>query len=250
MRNNVFIFAESRSGSNWLVETLNNHPAISMLKEILQLNQRKKYYEEQKQEIECYKPGNDVEYLKQRLGNLKKELTGCKILFPQIRMFDFYEFINHYQNSHFIILLRQNAIRAEVSGCVAKTHGRWHEMQKPGDLLRIHIDPFCFYRRLEWRRLSKEFVINMLTAYNVKRLTISYEDLFKDKIALLDKIWEFLNVEPVKIKYSNEKASNPYSLRKIIKNFDQLESFFRSYPRYHRMIESDIQDYNDSQNKS
>jgi LPS sulfotransferase NodH len=35
-RNRLFILSESRSGSNWLVETLNNHHQIKMLKEIFQ----------------------------------------------------------------------------------------------------------------------------------------------------------------------------------------------------------------------
>lgn len=239
MSRKLFIFAESRSGSNWLAETLNNHPSISMLKEILQYNQRNKYYKEQIQKMECYKHGNDVRYLQQRLGNLKKEWAGCKILFPQIRFFDFYDVLNFYQNASFIFLHRQNAVRAEISGCIAKTHGRWHEREKPGNLFKVHIDPFCFYRRLEWRRLTKEFVINMLTAYQVRQIAINYEELFKDKASSLNKIWEFLNVEPIKVKFSNEKPSNPYSLKKIIKNFEQIETFFRNYPGYHRMIKSD-----------
>jgi hypothetical protein len=239
MKRNIFIFAESRSGSNWLVETLNNHPSISMLKEILQPQQREKYYQEHKQEMECYKPGNDVKYLEQRLGELKKELAGCKILFPQIRFFDFYDFLNYYQGAGFITLQRQKAVRAEVSGCIAKTHGRRHEMKTPGDLLRVHLDPLCFYRRLEWRRLSKEFVINMLTAYKVKRFNISYEELFKDKSASLNKIWKFLDVEPIEIKYSDEKPSNPHSLKEIIKNYQQIRTFLQRYPVYHKMIQSD-----------
>lgn len=243
MSNYLFIFAESRSGSNWLVETLNNHPAVSLMKEILQYDQRNKYYKEQKLEIEYFRPGNDVEYLKQRLGNMKKEWAGCKILFPQIRFFDFYDFLNHFQNALFIILERQNSVRAELSGCIAKTHGRWHEMKNPGDLLRVHIDPECFYRRLEWRRLSKEFVINILTAYKVKRINLIYEELFKDKLTVLNKIWEFLDVESVEVEYSKEKPANPYPLKEIIKNYKKIEVFFRDHPFYHEMIESEAQEY-------
>jgi len=243
MRKNVFVLAESRSGSNWLVETLNNHPAIGMMKEILQYDQRKKYLKDQKLKIDCFKPGSDVEYLVHRLGNLKKEWAGCKILFPHIRIFDFYDFLNYFQNAMFIILERENSVRAELSGCVAKTHGRWHEMKNPGSLLRIHIDPECFYRRLEWRRLSKEFVINMLTAYRVKRINLIYEELFKDKVTVLNKIWEFLDVASAEVEYSNEKPANPYPLKEIIKNYRQFEVFFQNHPFYHKMIESEAQEY-------
>jgi uncharacterized protein (DUF433 family) len=104
MGKKVFIFAESRSGSNWLVETLNSHPHISMLKEILQYAHRNKYYEEQKRNDEYFKYGSDVEYLKQRLDSSEKKWTGCKILFPELRCFDIYDFINYYsQTAYFII---------------------------------------------------------------------------------------------------------------------------------------------------
>ena len=124
MSKNVFVFAESRSGSNWLVETLHNHPSIDMLKEIFQDGQRNRYIREKKLEFECYKRGNDVRYLEMRLEDLKKEWGGCKILFQEIRLFDFYDFLEHYQDARFIILQRGNSVRAEVSSCIARTYGR------------------------------------------------------------------------------------------------------------------------------
>jgi hypothetical protein len=241
MTNRVFVFADSRSGSNWLVETLNNHPEIGLLKEIFQWGKKENFYRGRKKEECIFKSGKDVQYVEQHLKNLSKPWRGCKILFAQIRIFDFYEFINFYQNAYFIILQRLNAVRAELSGCIAKCHGRRHEYERPGRLLSVYIDPRCFYRRLEWRRISKEFIENMLSAYQVKRLNLTYEGIFKDRETSLGKIWKFLNVEPRRIKYSNEKPANHHPLRKIVKNYEQFYHFFQSFPCYHNMIISDNQ---------
>lgn len=238
---NLYIFAEARSGSNWLVETLNSHPRMAVLKEILQYSNRKKFYREQGMGYEPFTYGSDVEYLRKRLGALEKEWTGCKILFPHFRCFDFYDFLNHYEGASFIILTRGNSFKAEISGSIARTHGRWHERDKPGELLRVHIDPVCFYRRLEWRRLAKEFIINMLAAYQVRRIDICYEELFKDPGENITKICRFLDLDPREITFSSEMRSNPFSLQQIIKNFDQVRSFFEDYPEYFKMLEAGME---------
>lgn len=239
MQRNLFVFAESRSGSNWLVETLNGHPSIGMLKEIFQYNQRNRYNEQLNRSPEPFRVGMDVEYLKQRLGDLEKEWSGCKILFPQIRFFDFYDFIENFRDASFIVLSRENAVKAEISGCIAKTRGRWHERAKTPDREPIHIDPVCFLRRLQWRRLTRELVTGMLEAYRVKRIYLSYEDLFRDNGAVLDKTWDFLGVPPGNVKYSNEKPSNPHPARALVKNYGQLREYLEPYPEYLAMLEKD-----------
>ena len=102
--NRAFVIAESRSGSNWLVETLNNHPDIFLLKEIFQPEQRKKFTEEKG--MEQYREiDTDIHYLEKRLEESGKKLSGCKILTSQaVRFLDFFKFIEYYQGAFFIFL--------------------------------------------------------------------------------------------------------------------------------------------------
>ena len=61
----VFIFAEARSGSSWLLETINSSQDVFLLKEIMQLPQRQEFYRVHP-EYDIRKD-HDVEYVERRM---------------------------------------------------------------------------------------------------------------------------------------------------------------------------------------
>ncbi len=231
----IFILAESRSGSNWLVETLNNHSQIYLLKELFQPNKLLQY----KQLLDSEAQYSDKNYFESHLIDITTKYTGCKILFPQaLRFMDFYLFINDYANAKYICLTRKNTVQAEVSDLLAQKHGRWHTTVSMQDIAKIQIDPDFFLKRLEWRRLAKEFVIKMLDAYNVDAIHINYEDLFSANKNILEVIFNFLNIDFEENIFSKEVKLNNARLDQILINYHQLKEFLNdaACERYQTMI--------------
>ena len=229
--NRLFVFAESRSGSTWLINTLDSHQEIALLDEILNpdyIANNHHVNNENKQSNQAVA----VQKIENQIGHLNGKYKGCKILFPQaIRFFDFYEFILNYRNSFFIVLTRQNSIRAEISGLIASEYSRWHLAEKM-EQQQISVDPSFLYERLLWRKFSKDFCINMLESYCDNILQIEYNELFSNIQETMGKISAFLSISPKAYTYSKEIKSNPYPLTELITNHEECYSFFKDKPDY------------------
>lgn len=238
----LFIIAESRSGSNWLVETLNYNPDIFLLKEIFQPKQRIKF-SENKNLSSLKEIDSDIDYLEKQLEESNKKISGCKILTSQaVRFLDFYKFVEFYSNkAAFIILSRLNSVKAEISGEIARKWERRHERVFEGDLLRVRLDPLEFLKRLQWRKLRNEFVRGLLTAYKVRMVEIKYEILFCDRIKEIKKILDFLDIhgDVKSIRFSDEEKSNPFPIEEIVENYWEIAEFLKSYPDYYTMWKDD-----------
>jgi hypothetical protein len=234
----LFVFAESRSGSTWLINTLNSHPDIGMLDEIINPDYLKTLnasYGENQQ------PGqvSALQKMENPISPLKGKYKGCKILFPQsIRFIDFYEFILNYRNAFFIILTRNNCIRAEISGLIANEYKRWHLVEKK-EKQQISVDPAFLYERLLWRKHSKDFTINMIRSFCNHHMQIEYSELFSNTDETLRHISTFLTVAPGVFRFGTEIKSNPFPLRELITNYDECRSFFIDRLEYLSFFDND-----------
>jgi hypothetical protein len=227
----LFVFAESRSGSTWLINTLDSHHEIGMLDEVINPDYARMLNFGR---IAGNQPNPEaaLQKFENQISQLNGKYKGCKILFPQcIRFIDFYEFILNYRNAFFIILSRQNSIRAEISGLIANEYARWHLVEKM-EKQQITVDPSFLYERLLWRRHSKDFSINMLKSYCDHILQIEYSELFSNTADTMGKISAFLAVSPGGFHYSTEIKSNPFPLAELITNYDECLSFFKDKPGY------------------
>jgi hypothetical protein len=227
----LFVFAESRSGSTWLINTLNSHPDISILDEILNPDFIKNFNATRNLNTDSNFKGS-FKFIESYIGQLSGKFQGCKILFPQaIRFFDFYEFLLNYRKACFIILYRKNSIKAEISGLIANEYSRWH-LTIPKEKQQISVDPEFLYERLLWRKNTNDFCINMLNAYCDNVLMIEYENLFGNVSDSMNKTGSFLNVQPDGFSLSSEIKSNPFLLSELIENYDEVLSFFSDKPEY------------------
>lgn len=232
--NRVFVLAESRAGSTWLIETLNSHPQIGMLDEIIKP-------EVFGSDLLSNSPGGgrqgNVKYIEKKLEEMDGGIKGCKILFPQaIRFLDFYEFLNNYKKSYFILLTRRNRIKAEVSDLIANRFSRWH-LHKMVEVQPVFIEPSFLLERLQWRKLTAEFCIRLVRSHCDKILELNYEDLFSDLTIAITRIAEFLNVMGDQFIFSSEIKANPFSLDKMIINYDQCRDFLIKDTDYASMLE-------------
>lgn len=227
----IFIFAESRSGSTWLINTLNSHADIGLLDEIINPDFAKRLPLDQ-QNRQQPGPITTLQEIENQINQLEGKYQGCKILFPQaVRFFDFYEFILNYRNAYFIVLQRQNSVRAEISGLIANEHKRWHLIEMM-EKQQIAVDPSFLFERLLWRKYTKEFCINMLEAYCSNVLHVEYSQLFSNMHETLEKISSFLAISPTGYTFSMEKKSNPFPLKELISNYQECISFFEDKPEY------------------
>ena len=230
----LFVFAESRSGSTWLINTLNTHPDISLLDEILNPDFIKNFNATQNTGLNSNFKGS-FRFIESYVGHLQGKYTGCKILFPQaIRFFDFYEFLLNYRNSRFIILRRKNSIQAEISGLIANEYSRWH-LVEPKEKQQISVDPAFLLERLSWRKCSNEFCINMLKTFCENIIAIEYDELFADTPGMLQTISDFLNVPGTGYQYSAEIKSNPYPVSELVGNYQECLDFFKDNEEYLKM---------------
>ncbi|MCX6303964.1 MAG: hypothetical protein NT040_03260 [Bacteroidetes bacterium] len=227
----LFVFAESRSGSTWLINTLGSHDEIGLLDEVINPDYAKNL---RFAAIAGNQPMQEtaLQRIEEQVCRLKGKYKGCKILFPQaVRFIDFYEFILNYRNAFFIILHRKNSIRAEISGLIANEHARWHLAEKM-EKQQISVDPSFLYERLLWRKHSKDFCMNMLVSYCPNVLTVEYSELFPGIPQTLGKISGFLNISPQGYRYSGEIKSSPFPLSELITNYQECLDFFKDKPGY------------------
>lgn len=231
----IFLFAEARSGSTWLVNTLDSHPQVSMLDEIFNPDFIKNFNALKDESGTANLKGN-YRFIESYLGHLSSRFAGCKILFPQaLRFMDIYEFLLNYRNSFFILLYRENCVKSEISGLIANKYGRWHLVEKKEKEV-VKVDPAFLHERLTWRKLTREFCTDLLGAYCPNLLRIEYEAFFSEPAQELNKIAKMLNVNPGDFSYSKEIKSNPYPLKDLIENYQECVDYFSDKPDYLSMF--------------
>ena len=233
----LFVFAEARSGSTWLINTLSSHPEIGLMDEVINPDYVRNMNLFQRDKSETFI--SITQSIDNLLSSLKGRYKGCKILFPQaIRFIDFYEFILNNRNAHFILLTRKNSIRAEISGLIANIHSRWH-LEEKKDKEQISVSPAFLLERLLWRKYSKDFCINIINAHCQHVLSVEYSELFENTASSLSGISEFLGVAPSLFTFSKEIKSNPFSLKEVVLNYQDCIDFFLDKPEYAEFFEKD-----------
>jgi LPS sulfotransferase NodH len=234
----LFIIAEPRSGSSWLMKTLSSHNEIDLLSELYNHNVHKKV--DEFHEIPDEKFIKCIDYLELKLSHINNRYIGCKILIPQFYRFNknFAEyFIEHYKNAYFLILTRRNMIKCQVSLCVAHTYNKWH-IKTINDLAirKVELKLPHLIENLEAFNLFRKSIFYALEKFNAKYIHITYENLFKNINLNLNNICYFLGLSSNKFKNSNEVKGNPYKLNEIVENYEETKEYLRNYPKYYNML--------------
>lgn len=238
MKKRLFILAAPRSGSSWLLETLNSHQEITLFSEL--------YNHAMFPEVNQFRgTGKDnfhqcILYLENKLAQKNNRYTGCKILFNQLELisndFSTY-FIDHYKNSCFIFLYRKNMFDAQVSVRIAHEYNIWH-VKKNEDIKKrkIHLNLTHLYKNLEKNRAVKEKILNQLENFVAKKMIINYEELFANQKGRIKDICKFLEIPGKHIRFSSEKKGNPFKAEEVVENFTEVKQFLKQYPHYYEML--------------
>jgi len=222
----VFIFAESRSGSTWLTRTLGSHPAIGMLEEVFNPD-----YSKQLRPANTPDTGENILFsLERQLEPLTTPLKGCKILYLQaVRFLDLYEFILNYPDARYILLYRENSLRAEISGLIANQYQTWHRSD-PAEIMQVEVDPAYLHERLLWRKHSRDFCFAMIGSFCPKVIQVEYSELFGNQSSHLELIARFLSCDSEGFIPDTEEKSNPFLLENVITNYTECRTWFKDLP--------------------
>ena len=238
------IFAHERSGSSTLLKIFNLHPQIKLIGEPFHRNYltpRKDFYintnNEDKIEI------STLENLKLALNLIANEFNGFKHVFRHL---------NYEANNYLLIesgmkpvfLQRKNLLQVVISSSISgnmKDWGgvplKWKEQFKKQKFEPLDIEKIK--KRIKKLKQQIEEYKRNLNSNKTEYYNLCYEDLYgkdiseMEKIKIINKIFDFWNIEPLKDKESIKRMKeffnpNQYKLNskktyKQIPNIQEIE---------------------------
>lgn len=239
---NVVMFHIGRSGSTVLGNMLNDRPDMLWDGEV---------YEHAIQHWESKGWSVDSEILPfEPYAHLRKQMirAGSHFYGMEIRPFHLRtlklpmaQFISDLRNmgySHFIILRRKNILKAIISNVIAAQKHHFHQPATEKSVLTqitLDVANVAFLRGnaplLSWLELHDkdlQTIDKLLKGLRVLQLTYE-DDLEDDPFVAYQKVGEFIGVKPHQVQIKLGKT-NPFPLRDILINFDEVQAALRSTP--------------------
>lgn len=236
----AIVLSEQRTGSNFLLSQLGQHPNIRDFGEVFS----------KKQVVGCPKGMTKEEYLERKssdpIGLLKTSIFPrdkvnanapvhiIKLQYQNIRRDtdgELKEFLHALQDDLFVIhLVRRNAFDRLVSKINAQKTEKYFvgkKKEKP-----MEPDPYLItYKEAErgMRRYLREIesMASLIDPF-ARKYTLYYEDLVADRQGEFQKLFEFLELEPVKPKVKSVKQSLPARFQ--VRNYAILRKRFADSP--------------------
>lgn len=210
------ILFQARSGSTFLISTLDRHPEIQAHGEIL--------------------VGMDAHRQRTKaLGVLRPDdafATGIKAVGLKCKFHDISDFGSFGEmlqeiGARVIFLYRQNSVKRAVSMLNAirleEATGFWNLHKEEDRLGPFTVDPNDFDVRLRKMDASLSRDRDQVESLELPTLTLTYEDILKDIGTTTSRILPFLGVSDQPIKGRTLKTTSD-DLRLVIANFDDLRS--------------------------
>ena len=214
----VMLFA-GRVGSSHLMSLLNSHPSILALHDHLGDIVNEGFETQYNWAKDVLTPPiigrNRARGFKSKLVSLSDpqrfaqffQERGCKILY----------------------LVRRNRIKAVVSHINGKRlyekTGMWGLFDESNRPPAFEIDLEEFKRVLENREKVDGDLEKYVRNLNLPTLDITYEELLSNEQALVDRIFDFLKVRPMKLKAPSLKITSD-NLQDVITNFSELRAHY------------------------
>lgn len=240
----LFILAEPRSGSSWLLDTLNSHRRIQLQGELLNHALHK--------EVAKYPGGTarDFDGCLAYLGNclqtvIKRNCSyyGCKILLNQLTYIGEgfpAEFLHRYRDASVIFLYRENLAAGHISLQIAHRYGIWHVNRNDEvTMKKIHIRPAVMAGHLKRDLQRRDNIRHLLETVPISYHALSYETLFRDRTGSLNGICGFLGLPDRRLVFSKELKGNPFRPGDVIENYRELEEYFWQFPEFRGMLAGD-----------
>jgi len=223
------ILGTARTGSNFLAETITQHPEIQCFGEVFnptEISRLPDMISSDPKKIMEWRDQHPLEFL-DRLWNIShgKRITGFKFFFPQNQIAK--NVIMEDQDIGKIILRRRNVVRQYVSLQIALENNQWG-IRDPHTALKtvVHIDPNALQKFTENTHREYAMTIDMIRRKNQQYLEVVYEDMVgPDGKNIFQEIYDFLGVQYVDLQSALLKQ-HPEPLSELIDNFSEVIAAF------------------------
>jgi len=236
----LYLIAEPRSGSSWLMHTLDSHPLVRLRGELLnpEAFPAAKRFENMAPEMhaEC------LAYLEETAENESLAWTGCKLLLPHLLRTgdDFVEKLLRRipaQNGRIIFLSRENMLAARISQELAFKTGKWH-VSRPGQRhnATLEPDPEAFWWKMDFAWKWRGKIVKHLDESGVPSLRLTYEELFAHPRRQLKRIASFLEISVRGFSRCREVRTNPRPPHRVLSNYAAVARRLRRDSRFATML--------------
>lgn len=239
----VLLF-EGRTGSSFVVSSLNTHPNVLCYPEIL----ADRGGNRQRMILDALFAGRPVEHLNPCAANaryfkhgahLPKDLTavGFKVKLQQVHDVPELHDILVGREVRLVYLRRLNIVKAAVSEINAhrlwRKTGLWNAERADQIQGGIAVDPHRLVKRLRRRERLEAAHRAFFSLYDAPKVEILYEDLMKDEPGFFTRLLDFVGVADRPLQGSFYK-NTPDLLHRAIHNYEEVSRFlsrrgFESY---------------------
>lgn len=214
----VIVLARSRTGSNLLVSLLNSHPKITVRGE------------------KCARlEGRDLSEVLLSAFSVRSPkvcVAGFKVFYyhPNDRDSDMlWNALVGLSNLKVIHLKRENILRTLVSRKIASVQDVWKAKSGNSEIesetpTRVQMSEAELLKGFQQTRAWEDWGEQLFQ--NHATISVTYEDLVKDRETIMSRLFEFLGVEVVETETFLEKQ-NTKGLAQIVENFGELKKVFR-----------------------
>lgn len=201
------VLTSPRSGSGWLIDMLNSHPAIVAHAELFHVERRTApdygardlpYFEASLDRGRRVRLLHQVAYLRKLYAARPDvRVVGFKLTYVQAQANPALLPLLSLRRVRVVHLVRANLLAAAISWKVARESGTYHVRQgEPANGQPVSIDPEQLRSELEERELAIASARRRLERLHLPTLELSYEELVGRKEEALARVLRFLGLEP------------------------------------------------------
>ncbi len=230
MDNEFVVLSAARSGSTWLIDTLNNLDDATAYGELFVSKERefiggaKDYPEFIKVEAKrnSIRPFSVFSYLNDLYR--KTGVVGFKLLYGDLRTYPEILAYLLWHRIKVIHLVRHNYVDVVISLKIAEARGFWHASdQQKLKAVKVHIDPYELLQRARKLRKNIKMIRYLLHWCQLPCIEIIYEDLLINP-ASFELIWDFLSINPKRaVPHSRIVKTGKSEHRDMLKNYDEVK---------------------------
>jgi len=216
----VILFVE-RDGSTFMTSLLQSHPDIEVVYERFAVMRQKGQtaHEQLDWARDLWTPP--------LIG--KKAAYGFKTKLVDVFDLDGFGRLLQEKKVKIIHMQRRNRIKAVVSRINARrlheATGNWNLYKETDRQPPMTIDLNEFHTCVREREDADANLADFVSSLQLPTALIQYEELQKDKDAVLQRVFPFLNVNSVQLQSKTKKHTRD-DLREVVTNFDELKASF------------------------
>jgi LPS sulfotransferase NodH len=237
------LLSTQRSGSTWVIDTLNSHPSVIAYGELFLQNgegcppwggRNMVFYETYLRQMQgqANRPRESNPFLRYletvytaREGN---EATGFKLMYGQAGAYpDLYSYIAANRIS-VVHLIRRNSLDIILSKEAAAARDLFHaRVGEEVQQVRVHLNVGGLLDRLKQQEKDVEKARDMLSKFTMPYMEVYYEDLVSSKQDFCS-VLEFLGVKRSTAELiSPLRKLNPVAHREIIENYESVKDLLK-----------------------